>query len=307
MRRSWSVLVALALFTGVLLAQPGSAAPAQAAASSRLTATPARPMLGEAFSVTGKLSSKVVRPVALQRKVGKKWRNVAASVTAADGRFTFRTSTTSSVVNLRVVAKKVRVGRKTYKKISSPIRKVSTAAQTASLSMPAGAFVNQAITASVSLSPARAGRPLRLEVLTAAVWVHVADGFELTTGRSDIALTAKMVGRFSYRAVAPAWNGAAAVTSAVSTVTITPDQVTVNPEARDLTAAEESHIAGYDAATGTVTVASAPSSMASITKDNLLTLAPRAEAPSGALRKVTGVTRAGSTTTITTAEASLPR
>jgi alpha-tubulin suppressor-like RCC1 family protein len=315
MRRFWSFLMAVGLLAGLLGVLPSGATVAAAAPKPPITATPAAPVRAEKFTVSGKLASRVVRPVVLQIKAGKKWKTAATGKTTKTGRFNLTSSTTSATATVRVVAKKVKVKGKKYAAVTTKTRTIKTTTQSASLSMPTSAQINEGVNANLAFTPARTGRPVQLEALIGGQWTRIGTGFETATGKALIQLTATTAGTYSYRGVAPAWNGAAAVVSNTAQLTITaskvttPDPGTNNPSAlvtHPITSTEASTVTSYDPAAGTIIFANAPTSVTSLVAGGAVTLPPRDGAPSGALRKVTGVTTSGATTTITTTEASLP-
>ncbi|MCA0252973.1 MAG: chromosome condensation regulator RCC1 [Actinobacteria bacterium] len=127
MRRLWRLAATTVVTVALLLAIQ----PAQAA-SPKLSVSPGVPVRGETFTVSGRLSTKVARPVQLEYKSGKKWKKLASAKTTAKGRFSFTTTTTKSSLTLRVVAKKVKlkVGgkKKTFKKITTKSKRVKTRA-----------------------------------------------------------------------------------------------------------------------------------------------------------------------------------
>jgi hypothetical protein len=308
MRRFWSLILTGGLLAGLLVGLPSAVTVASAAPQPSITTVPSAPVRGEKFTVSGKLNSKVVRPVELQTKVGKKWKKSASGKTNKAGRFSLTGSTTLSTVTVRVVAKKVKVKGKKYAAITTKTRRIKTTTQSAKLTMPVSAQVNEGVNANLTFTPARSGRPVQLEALVSGRWAKVGTGFETAAGKTLIQLTAAAEGTYSYRGVAPAWHGAAAVVSNTAQVTITASKVvTTGPgEIHPITAAEAATVTSYDAATGTIVFSGAPASVKGQAAGVVVALPPRDGAASGALRTVTGVVTSGTTTTMTTADASLP-
>jgi alpha-tubulin suppressor-like RCC1 family protein len=130
MRKFWSLLLAGGLLVGLLGGLPSAMTVASAAPQPPIVAAPVSPVRGEKFTVSGKLASKVVRPVVLQIKVGKKWKTAASGKTTKAGRFSLVGSTSSATVTVRVVAKKVKVKGKKYAAVTTKTRTINTTAPT---------------------------------------------------------------------------------------------------------------------------------------------------------------------------------
>lgn len=286
-----------------LIAVGLSSPPAHAAPP--ITPNPTTPMVGESFTVTGKLSTKVVRPVELQVKVGKKWKRLSTGKTDKTGRYSLTASTTKSSITVRVVAKRVRIKGHTYKAVTTKSRVMKTiGSQTATLSMPPVAEVNGQVNAQLAFTPARNGRPVQVEQLISGSWTKLADGVEAADGTTTIQLTATVAGSYSYRAYAPAWHGAPAVGSNVVVVNVTPSKV-VTKDVQPITSTELAALTSYDAASGTLTFNGGSASLGEVKAGTVVTLPPRDGAPSGVLRKVTKVSVNGATTTFETEQAAL--
>jgi alpha-tubulin suppressor-like RCC1 family protein len=82
------------------------------------------------ITLAGSLPTKVVRPVQAQYKAGKKWKKLAATKTAATGAYSFTITTTATKLSVRVVAKKVKIKKKRYAKITTKTRKITTTRST---------------------------------------------------------------------------------------------------------------------------------------------------------------------------------
>lgn len=297
------LLVAVVLVTGLLAAVPTGLPTAEAAP--KLSVSPDKPIASERFKVSGKLSTKVVRPAQLQQKSGKKWVTVAKANTSSAGAFSFTTATKAKVT-LRVVAPKAKVAGKTYKQVVTSSKAVSLASQSVSFTLPTSAYVNQSVVAKMTAKPARSGRAVSLQVKKSSSWVTVASGTQDKSGKATIRLVAATKGTYSYRVVSAAANGAGSKASGTKAITIKPDKVAVDDSARVLTSDESKKITSYTASNGTLVLTSAPTSAKTIAKGDVIPVPPRAGIESGALRKVTSVTRSGATTTVKTADANLP-
>ena len=182
--------------------------------------TPAKPIKGETFAVTGSVAPKVKRPVELQAKVGGKWKKIASGKTDAKGKYSFKTSTKASSVQLRVVAAKKTIAKVGHPKLTGKTVTVKTVAQTAKLSIASSAYVNQAVTAKLTFTPSRSGRAAQVQVLEKGKWVTLAKGTQDAKGVSSISLVGTNPGTYQYRAHVPAAKGAAAVSSKAVKVTI---------------------------------------------------------------------------------------
>lgn len=130
MRRPGAALAAVVMLLGLSVAT-WSPTTAQAASAAKLTTSVAHPVRGTTFVVSGSFSTKVVRPVDVQRWSARAWKTIATIPTGADGAFWLRTSTTATAVTLRAVAKSVTIGGKHYAKLVSASKKITTASQRA--------------------------------------------------------------------------------------------------------------------------------------------------------------------------------
>lgn len=217
MRRFWALLAGAGLTVGLLVAPPGIP---EAVAAPSIAVAPAKPIKKEKFTVTGTLSTKVARPVVLQRKSGSKWKTVSTGKTSATGTFTLTGSTTGSSVTVRVLAKKIKIKGKTYKQITTKSKKISTVAQSLKLSLPSSLTAGKPVSAVLTAKPARTGRPVQVQVKSGSTWKKVADGKQKSTGKATIAVTPAKAGTFTYRGYLPAWKGAPAIATAAVKVTV---------------------------------------------------------------------------------------
>lgn len=304
-RKFWMLLLTGLIATGSLI---GSQAGGQVAlaAPPPITPSPTQPIKGERFTVSGALKTKVVRPVVLEQKVGKKWKRIASGKTNKAGRFSLTSSTTAASVTVRVVAKRAKVKGKKYPQIITKTRKVTTTAgQSAYLALPASAEVTEAVSAKMTFAPVRAGRPVQLEVRVGGSWKQVATGVESNQGTVVLHFTAVSQGTYTYRAVAPAWKGASGVASAPATLTISTETVRLAMPTKVLARDEAGTISSFDSATGIVEFSVLPDSLSGLAVGDALVIPPRVGAASGALRKVTDVRVGASGVTVATAPTTL--
>jgi hypothetical protein len=223
-----SGLSALALIVGTLVLP--TATTAQAAPKMTAKVSPAKPMPGETFTLTGRIATVVVRPVTLQRRdcrtVKKhkscKWTTVASAKTTSRGSYSLTSSTTRSSVKMRVVAPTTKVGKKSYRRLVSPTKKVSTVKQKAKLSLATTLTAADPIAATLTLYPTRKGRPVQVQALVSGTWTVVGTGIETAKGTATVQVRATAAGRYNFRATAPSWHGAKAVISPQLLVVVNP-------------------------------------------------------------------------------------
>jgi hypothetical protein len=161
--------------------------------------TPMEPIPGETFTVSDSLvGKKRARPVVLQRQNAKRWVSVATGKTSSAGVFSLATSTTASSVKLRVVAKKTRIKKKTYRAVVTKAVTVTTVSQSGTLSMPASGIVGSGLVASLNFSPARPGRAVRVEMLVGGTWQQVGTGAQDADGKASVAVSPTVDGTVSF-------------------------------------------------------------------------------------------------------------
>jgi alpha-tubulin suppressor-like RCC1 family protein len=122
MRRLTALFSAGLLAIGLLVAAPTIA---EAKKPSPITVAPSTPQRGITFTVKGKMPTKVARPVQAQYKSGKKWLNLAAGTTKKSGAYAISVSTLATKLTIRVVAKKTKIKKKTYKKVVTKSKTIS--------------------------------------------------------------------------------------------------------------------------------------------------------------------------------------
>jgi alpha-tubulin suppressor-like RCC1 family protein len=245
--------------------------------------SPSAPVAGETFTVAANLGKKGSRPVALQRKIGSRWVQIRSGKTNSSGAFTFSVSIPASS-NLRVVAAKTKVKKRTLPKITSKTFRVNTSAQSGSLSAPATGITGQALTATVTFAPARAGRGVQLQQWDGSQWQTVATGTQSSSGAATLAVAPTNAGSFVYRGFTDPYRGAPAVATASTSATITSGTATPTIVTNTVTNAivGEQFYAVLVAAGGTApytwTATGQPTGL-SITTDGTLAGTPTAEGP----------------------------
>jgi outer membrane protein assembly factor BamB len=225
-RRGLAVLAAVAVTAGLT-----SAVPAQALATAgSLTAKPTSLIAGEKLVLSGAVSPKLKRTVVLQRKSGTSWVKVAQKSSATNGAFSFSTTGRASTTKYRVYSPAATIGGKRRSAVATPVRTVTTLAQTASLALPTTAGVGDTSTATATFTPVRVGRPVTLQQLEGGdTWTTFDSGVQSSSGKATFPVTLDGTGTFKFRVVTGAWKGAAAKVSATRTLVVSEPGDTTAP------------------------------------------------------------------------------
>jgi Tol biopolymer transport system component len=127
MRRIIAFFAAAALATSLaVFAAP--TAEAKTTKPTPISVAPATPTQGKPFIISGKIGTKVKRPVTAQYKSGSSWKTLVSGKTTAKGAYQLTATTSASSLAVRVVAKKVKIKHKTYKKVTTKTRTITTRA-----------------------------------------------------------------------------------------------------------------------------------------------------------------------------------
>jgi hypothetical protein len=176
--------------------------------------------------------SGTVSPVAAGRTVwlqryGSSWSTVATAVTSSGGAFTasVRAGVAGSKTSWRAVARPT----VTDAEATSATRTLQVVKASLALSAPSTAETGLAFTLSGSGYPVRAGRPVVVQRLSGRTWVAVRSTTESSTGRYSVPTSVPSATKYTYRAVASAWHGAAAVVSAPRVVSAHAPYILVRP------------------------------------------------------------------------------
>src|SRR5689334_15928425 len=103
--------------------------------------------------------------------------------------------------------------------LAAPAYAGKPAGPSITLSMPSQVRAAGLLTATVTVSPVEAGRPVQLERLVGSTWTTVASGALPSSGALTWSLDApSTTGTYSYRASAPRTKKSAALVSATSTL-----------------------------------------------------------------------------------------
>lgn len=221
-----SIVIALALVASAL----AMTAPAQSAAKSpALRISDTRPLAGERVTVRADLPGKFARPLRLQAKSGARWRTVETkrSTRAVRARFTY-TVPRRSRTPLRVVAPRVRHRGIWHRARTTRAVAIRPRSQTLRLGMEPRVTAHTVVRAAVVASPPRPGRTIGLERLTGGRWTRVGSTRVDTSGQAGF--TFRATGSATYRAVALAFRGAAAVVSPPMRLTVDPTTPEPTPE-----------------------------------------------------------------------------
>lgn len=180
---------------------------------------------GESITVSGSLGQRKARPVVLVRKSGTSWVKVVArkSTTAGRFKFTYKPPTKSgSKTVIRVIAPKVRISGRTYSQITTASRTVLTVAQGATISVPTTKHENESFAIAGTFSPARSGRSVAVQKLTATGWVSFGSpSKQNSVGAVSVPMTLPIRGSYDFRLLALASSGAPAVASVKQSIEIT--------------------------------------------------------------------------------------
>lgn len=222
-----STLAAVALATSSLIVP--STTPASAASKVTMKLAPSKPISSERFIVSGRLPTRVRRPVVLQHRLCHQttkhttrctWKRVDHGRSTSTGRYVLTWSTSRSSARVRVVAKAVRIGSHRYVRRVSAVKKVSTIGQRATLTVASTITAGHTVQAALTFRPARARRPTQVQALIAGTWTVVGRGIQSKTGTSLVTVTAPGEGSYAFRAVTSPWYGAAAAVSSTVAVTV---------------------------------------------------------------------------------------
>ena len=220
-RRVGLALVSALLLSTALLA-PGAASPPHRPALRApfgLATSPNPAIAGEKVALTGRLSTRVARPVVLQQYTSGAWRKVAAKKSGSTGKFAFSVTAPAAARKYRVKA--TRTSR--YRAITSSTRTLNVVAQSGTFTMPATIVRGESFVAQISFTPARGTRYVDVQEKVGDTW-ETFDTYRMDNdGTSAHRYGFDGVGTFTLRARARARNGAPAyATPAASITTVMP-------------------------------------------------------------------------------------
>ncbi len=228
MRAGWTLApVVVTLAAGALTAT----GPAAHASSPTLTVPSA--VHGERVTATGRVPATASRTVRLQRLAGGTWRTIASTRSTARGTFRVALTQPSGRATYRAFAP--RSGHRPTSRTTS--RTVVPRAQRAAISLAATARAGTSVTADVSFTPARPGRPFVVERRDGSRWVTVARGTQTTRGTARTTIDVGDEGARTFRVTATRYRGAVPVAGSASvdvlaggTPPASPELVSVRPD-----------------------------------------------------------------------------
>ncbi len=206
--------------TAALMQTTRSLPKASAVASGSLESSPSQGIAGETVNLKGRVPPRKSRPIVLQRKSADTWVKVAKGKTTKKGRFSFKVKVGSKPINYRVFARKVRLQGTWREAIRTRKETIRPQDQVGSISLPTTSFQGDSANASVVFSPARPGRLVVLQLRGNSGWAQMFSSSQSASGRVQFTLPTSVRGSFTYRAVAKAFRGATAATSAEKTMNV---------------------------------------------------------------------------------------
>lgn len=255
---------------------------------------------GQAVSVKGSIDSGS-RPVRIQyAPTGQGWQTIVQGTSSAKGAIAQTIEpTTSGRVRIHLPASG------NHKAFTSGAVALSVSAQAVSFTMPDQAYRGEQITVTAIASPAKATRPMHLEVSDGETWQLAAEATQDAAGTATFTIGATAAGTYTHRVVAPAWKGLPAAASASRTIRIDEVPVEVSDDAVALAPEDGAAVTGWDDTTGDLAFETLPPSIAALTGGDVLVLPPSAATPGGLLRKVVGIDTENGQTIVRTESADL--
>lgn len=211
------IAMTIGLFTGLTPATAQASSPPAGPATDGTW-----PMKLEPFVVHGKIGTKVSRPIVLQAWLNGAWKNQARGKTTRKGTYSLRMSTSGGSVKIRVVAPRVVIHHKTYRKVTSRSRVIRTIGQKVSVSASSVMAVGTASTVVAKTDPTRSTRPVLLQVNSGSGWTTVRTTRSNDFGTVDFSFTPATTGTISLRAVMAAWHNVPAAISPTRSVSVVP-------------------------------------------------------------------------------------
>jgi alpha-tubulin suppressor-like RCC1 family protein len=204
-----ALLAVLAMISS--LAAIPSAQAAVVVSTVSLSVSPSVAAPSESVVLSGAVSPAAAgRTVSLQR-LGTSWVNVVSPKTLSTGRFT--ATVKAGLAGSKTTWRAVAVATTTAAQAVSATRALAVGRPTLSLSAPASVDTSLAFAISGVGYPVRAGRTVVVQRLSGTTWVDVGRAVQSSTGLFSVRTSVGSAAKFSYRAVALSWHGAASVVS----------------------------------------------------------------------------------------------
>lgn len=191
--------------------------PAAAADTTPSLSVPAG-IAGETVTATGQVADVGrSRAVQLQRRVDGTWTTIQTARTTTQGSFTVPVVQQPTSQAYRVSAPAV--GAEPVSR--TPTTTVTALRQTGKVTFPASVVAHTSVSVRVAFSPARPGRPIRIERLDDGTWMTVAEGVQGADGTARARIAVGAAGSRTVRITTHPHEGAEAF-STTATVTVAP-------------------------------------------------------------------------------------
>lgn len=189
--------------------------------SGLLRATPTSPIAGETTTISGRMPTRVARPVTLQRISSNKWVASGAQTVNSDklGRFSLKVPASNSTFRAYAPARKI--GTRGYAAYGSPTLTVRPVAQSVDVTAPARVTAGSRVAITARVVPARTGRTAVLQRESDSGWQ--TDSYASQDADGIARFSAEPItSTSSFRVLIFAANGAAGVVSDSVTVDVPP-------------------------------------------------------------------------------------
>jgi hypothetical protein len=187
------------------------------AAVAPLKVSPAQPIRGQAFTLTGTVTPRFARTVRLQRYTGGRWITSRTTRSTSTGRYTVTITSTAASLTFRAYVPKTKHRGRTYASQKSAKVVVKPASPVPALTVATGA--GHTVAAQVVAPPSSVGRTVTVQHLEGTVWVKDRAAAQPASGRTALTFDAPDPGDRQFRAVVTG-GGLATSTSAQVPLTI---------------------------------------------------------------------------------------
>lgn len=174
----------------------------------------------EKVTIDGTLPGATRRPVVLEQEVGGEWLAVTGANASATGAYTFTVTAPATAASFRVAAPRALVAGAPAAAWQSDPTTTVPVAQTGTMTGPVEVPLGQRAQLTATFTPIRAGRTVDLQALQGSAWTTV--GTRTVNNQGQVTFSAAPKAATKYRAVAAAYNGAAAKASNTVAVKVGP-------------------------------------------------------------------------------------